>query len=506
MSQPLSPVVIQRPASAGASSVVVVATPGISRSVVPRASPVVPLSATPMASARLTGLVAPNTPVVPVSTPVSIPQTVSSVSSPIPLVPVATITTRPPSPARTVVITRPPSPARTVVAIPPSPTRAASQVQAIIPTVPPSPVRATVPVVPPSPSRITVPVIPPSPTRGTVPAPTARNVLTTLGTQVRVPTPSTGLPVRPTAEIMQQEFEVRDYQGIIQNASIENELLNAGYAPLSKIVVRTDAGQRRTQYIKAVNKKGQKVFILVDVPGYTTARSTDLTLIEAQTVNIVPYSLKTGAYECAGRDVCGVAFECGSDAVCVLTRGNQDLTPKEANFVYVEQQGPAAATLESEGSIMTYPVIRLSEIRANPALVLQNTDTATRRLRNAAYQAAIQDLASSQQSIGRLNEAFLRFDTVRNNAAVKLARTLQQLEQWNEVYISNPPATDELKDRYRRLQANLVRRNDGISTLLRIMRRVADKRAEVDVITREINELTDLAEKEFANVEYAVAD
>lgn len=357
-------------------------------------------------------------------------------------------------------------------------------VQKSIPLIPttltpsPAPSQAVLP----TPPIITVPAVPPSPT---------------LGLSSRTPVNRSVLPRT------QHNFDTKDYQSIIQNASIENELINSGYKPISKIVVKTDAGQRKTQYIKAVNKKGQKSFVLVDVSGYTTAKPTDLTLIESQNLSIVPYSLKSGAYECAGMDVCGVAFECGTDAVCVVARNNDDLSPKESNFIYIERQPNG---IDDEGSITTYPVIRLSEIRSNPEVVLHNTDAVTRRLRNESYQAAVYDLESSQKSIDKLNEAFARFDTVRKDVAGKLSRTLQQLEQWNEIYISNPPTTDELKSRYNLLKSNLTRRNDGITTLLRIMRKVADKRAELDTITREINELTDLAEKEFANVEYVVTD
>lgn len=325
---------------------------------------------------------------------------------------------------------------------------------------------------------------------------------------VRSVAPSSSLPLKPTAELMNQDFEVRNYQGIISNASLENELLNAGYAPISKIVIRTDNGDKRTQYIKAINKKGQRVFIKIDVNGYTTARASDLTLIEAHNASIVPYSLKTGAYNCAGKDVCGVAFECGSDAVCVLTRAPEDLTPKEANFVFVEQKAPAAAaTVETEeGTIMSYPVILLSEIRANPALVLANTDAVTRRLRNSTYVAELQELAAVQQAINNLNGAFVRFNRMREIAATKLNSTLTQLEQWNEFYMSNPPTTDADKDKFRKIQYNLSQRNEGISTLLRLMKKVADKKDDIDGIAKEINEVSDFGEREFANIDKALSD
>jgi hypothetical protein len=305
---------------------------------------------------------------------------------------------------------------------------------------------------------------------------------------------------------MPRGFEIKDYQGIIGNASIENELINAGYAPLDRIVVRNDKGERRTHSIKAVNKKGQKVFILIDVEGYTTARTTELTLLETQGASIIPYSLKTGALECAGKDVCGVAFECGSDAVCILSRSSQDLTPKEATFVYVEQQRPAAITLETEGGTMSYPVIRLSEIRANPNLVLSNTDAVLRRLRNASFSSEIQELAASQQSISHLNSAFFKFNEISLGAALKLRDTLQQLEGYNDVYLASPPQTDSDKDKYRVLQFNLTQRNDGIANLLRIMKKVSEKRAAIDNMAKEIDDLSEMVQREFANVESVITE
>ena len=454
----------------------------------------VPLAATPLASAQRTGLISATTPVVNTSAPAVVTQTVNTpvippprASPSIPLVPVASLpATRMPTPNQ-MVITQPRTPTITMaspVQVPASPTARSALLNLNTRT---------------TGSTVTIPVLTPT----TIPRPSQDSLLLP---SIKVATPSSSLPLKPTAQIMNQEFEIKDYQGIISNASLENELLNAGYAPLSKIVIRADTGDKRTQYIKAINKKGQKVFILIDVNGYTTARSTDLTLIEAHNASIVPYSLKTGAYECAGKDVCGVAFECGSDAVCVLSRGSQDLTPKEANFVFVEQHAPAAASIESEGTIMTYPVIRLSEIRANPGLVLANTDIVTRRLRNSSYTAELQELAAAQRSINRLNEAFVRFNGLREDSAGKLNRTLTQLERWNDIYMANPPLTDDAKDRYRRLQYNLAQRNEGISTLLRAMTKVAEKRLEIDVIAKEINDIADYAEKEFANVEFATSE
>lgn len=452
---------MQQPMSSNTLSVLSSMTPIVPKPSGPMPSSyAIPLSSTTLAPAKSTGLVTPGAKIVPTNQPVVVPQTINSVPDP---------------------------------QLSPQMTKQSSSIEDSL-------------------NRSRVLVTRPG-------SPSARSALLNLsGSQSNQesvaipymaikPTPSGSvLPTKPTAEIMNQDFIIRDYQGLIANSSLERELLDAGYAPLSKIVIRTDSGDKRVQYIKAINKKGQKLFILIDGNGYTSARATDLTLIEAHNASIVPYSVKTGAYNCAGKDVCGVAFECGSDAVCVLSRGSQDLTPKESNFVFVEQSVQAAATLEIEGTIMSYPVVRLSEIRANPQLVLANTDTVTRRLRNTAYAAGLQELAMTQQAIDRLNISFAEFNKMREDAAIKLNRTLTQLEQWNDIYMANPPATDDAKDRYRKLQFNLSQRNDGISTLLRSMKKASDARIDIDNITNKIAEITDFCRKEFSNVEYATSE
>lgn len=462
-------------------------TPTVQKPLIP-ISNTIPLGDTRLSPARFTGFVSSNTPITPSTSPISVTQTINTPPSP------SVRTNKPPSPSMGTI--KPPSPSMGTIK-PPSPSIQNVNITPLS-QIPSSPTARS--------ALLNLNQSTNSKPSVVIPSMTPTTQQSVKVPSIKVASPNSSLPLKPIAEIMNQEFEIRDYQGIIANSSLENELLNVGYAPISKIVIRADSGEKRTQYIKAVNKMGQKVFILIDVNGYTTARSTDLTLIEAHNATIVPYSLKTGAYNCAGKDVCGVAFECGADAVCVLARAPNDLTPKESNFVFVEQNAPAAGSIENEGSIMTYPVIRLSEIRANPVLVLQNTDTVTRRLRNSGYSTLLQELATTQQSINKLNEAFNKFDRLRENVAVKLNSTLTQLEQWNAIYMNTPPTTDEGKDKYRALQYNLTLRNENIGVLLRSMKKIADLNVSIDNITKEISDITEFGEKEFVNVDRAVSD
>lgn len=468
----------------------------------------------------------------PSSVSVTIPQPSPSRVTITPQLTPSRVTVSQPSPSRVVVAQLTPTRMATPQATPP---------RVIVPQLTPTRVTITPQL---TPSRVVVPQLTPtripvisasqSPSRVTIPqlstssvvavpqrsgtaqkSPSARSALVDINATMagipRVSMPNlksnvSALPMRASSELMSQKFEVRDYQGLISNSSLEQELLNAGYGPVSKIVVRAPNGDHRTQYIKAINKMGQSVFILIDEQGYSAARTTDLTLIESNSASVVPYSLKTGAYNCAGKDVCGVAFECGSDNICVMSHGSDDLTPKEANFVFVEQATPTAAALESEGSIMSYPVVRLSEIRANPDLVLSNTDAVTRRLRNTAYSAELEELGKLQQSINQLNTNFVEFVNLQNGVAKRLTASLSQLEAYNKGYMANPPATDDAKNRYRLVQFNLTRRNQDIATLLRLVKRVGDARVEIDTIAKEIAEMKDFGDKEFAQIEQVITN
>lgn len=303
-----------------------------------------------------------------------------------------------------------------------------------------------------------------------------------------------------------QGFEIKDYQGIISNSSIENELIKNGYTPISKIIVRGTAGRDQNQYLKAINKKGQRVFVKIDVNGYTTSRNGDITVVETKNVSVIPYSIKTGAFNCAKSEVCGVAFECGSDAICMLAHGEDDLNPMESTFVFIDSKSAAIKDSPNDSGMMSYPIVKLSEIRANPQQVLINTDIVTRRLRNTSYESGLNELVQVQRSIDNLNQAYLRFDLAKQDAAYKLSSSLSQLEQWNDIYLANPPMTDEDRNKFRKIQANLSIRNEGMTTLLKLMKKISNLKPQIDLITRQIDDLTDMAISELSNMDKALSE
>lgn len=302
----------------------------------------------------------------------------------------------------------------------------------------------------------------------------------------------------PLSEACSDDFEIKDYQEIISKASIENELVDHGYTLLNRIIVSNDSGNR-TQYVKTTNNRGQIVFIFIDVEGYTTIRNTDLTLAHCDR-NSISHSVKSGACDCAGNDVFGVALESGSDTLCVLSR-DEDLKMKESTFSFSQKNNESP-----RNDIISYPVIRLSEIRASPELVLETTDKVTRRLRNTIYASLLQELIEEQQSVERLCDTMKYFNKLKDDISSKLNKTLTQLEEWNKIYTATPPVTDEGKDRYKKLQYNLTQRNSGITTLIQGMKKVVEQKKDIDRLATQIKEVNHIFEKDFENIEYVLTE
>lgn len=295
-----------------------------------------------------------------------------------------------------------------------------------------------------------------------------------------------------------EEFEVKDYQGIISKASIENELVDNGYNLLNRVIVSTHSGPK-AKYIKTNNKQGQIVFVLLDVEGYTTTRETDLTLSECEK-NTIPHSVKSGVCDCAGNDVFGVALEAGCDTLCVISR-DEDLKIRESSFTFDQQKNES-----SQGDIISYPIVRMSEVRTTPDVVLSSTDKVTRRLRNSIFSSLVSELSEEEKSVEKLEETVKHFNKLKDDIATKLNKTLSQLEEWNKIYNATPPLTDEGKERYRKLQYNLSQRNVGIAVLLQGMKKVEEHKKDIDRITMQIREISKVFEKDFADVEYVLEE
>ncbi len=154
--------------------------------------------------------------------------------------------------------------------------------------------------------------------------------LSTIGT-----VPSTmGSTMKPTIQqstVPQISNEASNIQfaspeGMIENQDILRLLSDRGYMPFRTTLIQGTNGMI-PKYVKAINDRGNTVYVMIDMDGNIMTQPGDLTTIETTEATSVPLSVKMGAYNCAGLDVCAVALEC-DDGICMLMR-DDDTNMKE---------------------------------------------------------------------------------------------------------------------------------------------------------------------------------
>lgn len=290
--------------------------------------------------------------------------------------------------------------------------------------------------------------------------------------QKTIPFPASKTTVQPAKKILPKSLRVVD-EPIYTNKSeptpsminnIENELAELGYSVINLIV------SPKIQFLKAINKKGQKIYIYIDVLG-CSVKDIEIIITEINT-NSLSYSTKNGGYSCAGMDVIGIAFEYGTNFICTVMRGANDLNFTEVNYALNNKNHIQNCSFE--GCVMTYPIIKLSELRVNPDIVLYNTDVVTRRLRNSEDSYERQELSNTDCALEKLNDALCNFKQACNNSTHKLIVNIQHLKTCEE---------HESRD-------DLIKSNDDIIKIICIMKKVASKRKEMEKMANEIEELT----------------
>jgi hypothetical protein len=301
-----------------------------------------------------------------------------------------------------------------------------------------------------------------------------------------------------------QKLKTLEYlDALMDEPNIEEELLRYGYAPKEKIILQCNEDQSlECPYIKAVNKNGHTVFVELDVDGRVEMDNENVT-IERKDINIVPYSAKIGEMDCSKLDVCGLAFQC-TDGICVLTRQDQSLTPLERNFqnmITIEKACdtcPRVGTINS--SLISYPIVKMTEIRFNPDYVLKIVDDCTKRLRNIAirnseveFGATVCDLNNLTQGVNTL---------ITNNSIVhqNLKDSIAKLETWNNYYLQNPPCNDEDRDKHYKTQINLQIRNQMVVDLLNITSRFNSQRQLLKDVQNEVVSLNTYMNERFCSI------
>lgn len=254
-------------------------------------------------------------------------------------------------------------------------------------------------------------------------------------------------------------------------AELEKELMLHNYTPLEKIIIRDKGQMEKARYFKAFNKLGQTVFVDLDNDGIVHVNPKDLTVTPSNKSNMIPYSSKLGTMKCLDLDICGVAFEC-YNGICTLHRDQRSTTPIENTFVIIEGHISNNMTVNSDP--IAFPIIRLSEIKNNPRLVLKTVNRATKKLRNLAHDNCHDELKKTFKIITELNKQYTKFNELQEKLFKNISSSIEILEHKITEIDDIEQLDEEDKKTYELLQYNIRLRNDKIVDLLNICKDVCN--------------------------------
>ena len=242
---------------------------------------------------------------------------------------------------------------------------------------------------------------------------------------------------------------------------VQAELVKLEYAPISKIVVAKE-GALEGKYIKALNKYCQHIYVELDIEGVLVVEEGLTAHLERESVTETPLNVQMEAFQCAQNDVCGVAFECDG-GVCTLTQ-EETMNPRRTSFVRVERKEEVSALMV--GDNIAYPVVKFSEIRANPITSLEAQNSATKALRNQSYDKLVQGLDQMSQYINSLVLEFNTFNVARGSLSAKVHEDLVNLERLKNSYLSVSPLHQQEEVEYKAVMKALCKRNKIVVDIL----------------------------------------
>lgn len=292
----------------------------------------------------------------------------------------------------------------------------------------------------------------------------------------------------------------------INAKNVDTELLSYGYVPINKVLLGQGSEAQRIKYVKAYNPYGELVYIFLDGEGMCQGNLCT-TMDEVKTGTIIPSTLRMTAAECNNLDVCGLAFEC-EEGICTLHR-------RKDNPVEFDEQlfahsrlinTPGRDYLWGKTMALPYPIVRLSEIRANPSLVLAATDESFKRMRNTFYDLTIKELAETGGLYNRLDQEARKF---QNNAKIfssNLMNDIIQLENFAEEHKSLRNPSEDQKQNYRLILSNLRKRHEFLEEYLRHVDHYSRAQTQLSSMIEDLAKLNMKMERTIGNLGKVLPD
>ena len=278
-----------------------------------------------------------------------------------------------------------------------------------------------------------------------------------------------------------------------KSSNVDDLLISNGYVPVKMIVADNSVG--KSDYILAVNKRGQ--YVLVSLDGKDKKIEGDIIHTEIiKGGSSIPYSAKKGAFECAN-GVCGVAYD-SQDELNIVTRDEFSMEPRSDTLVY---KGDNVVSISNNVPI---PVISYNDIVHDPVGVLKNSYEITDRLHKNEYEHCKEGMVETSTEFKSLESALKSYMLLEVALGKELAMSMSQLRSFASQYERDPPVDDKERENYNLVKFNLRKRSDLFITLINCCSQISEMKSTFVELTKKIHELHEMCEREFSGVSHVM--
>lgn len=280
------------------------------------------------------------------------------------------------------------------------------------------------------------------------------------------------------------------------NDEIEMILKENKFTPLNRIMTKNGRDEINGKFIKVKSPSGAIALVDVNIDGVMAVTSEDIitTQMENSKALDIPLNLKRGSLDSIGNNVPGVAFEC-VNGICTIMK-DENMRPEEKNFVKVSEIVEEQAIIDS--SPFSIPIVRLSEIMANPRNVDRKITNAVNRIFEASYIKCKEDVIMMEHSIIRLSEEFKKIVTNLDVAFKNTKATIEKLNSYNDKFnrYNHTDANEIL--RHEKVVEELAARYELYQNLINICSVTHNNIYNIDTVANNMTQINEIIRKDFS--------
>ena len=299
-----------------------------------------------------------------------------------------------------------------------------------------------------------------------------------------------------------------DHKGALQNQDIEKTLLDLGFIPTEKILTKDEYGNLICHFIKTRDHVGRASYVELDCDdrdgmGYIKVSPNDTILTKSHEASVIPYALKVGSFEASKGDIYGVGFEC-DNSVCIMSRKNPSLEPVETVFHFTKNAGEDMGIIENH--YVPFPIVKMTEILANPSAAHKGIATSHVRMRNVSFQSCKKEIITMENSVKELQNEISKFEQKSKEVGSVLSSSIADLENQHEKFDLRGAKTSNDIEKLKLIRFNLAKRNDLTLDYIALCHSMKERAVKIANLKDEIKAFNDFSETLFHGIDKVLTE